>query len=152
MSELQESVAAAVPVEIDGSTWWFSRLGIRDMAEMEAWAEARHWARTNERLAHMPESMQERLYERALQRAEDGSAYAEVMSTFDGVLEMSWRSLHKRHPELTRQQVGELIRVGDHQRIQQALDAANNGKDGQDDPPATSPTGEASPGETPVGS
>lgn len=109
MTTSSQATAAAAPVEIDGKQYHVSPLSDREWAELDLWCQGRviQIARASLPSDASEEDRRQTMaaaFENAAQRswAKDG---VRAVQTRPGLSQFVWRLLHRRHPELTLDEV-----------------------------------------------
>lgn len=146
--DLSKAAGRGVDVDIDGATWTLSPLTMGDLADFQAHVRSQRLRTLKENLDGLTEDLKRDLILGVINTPVDGDEMDREMSSFAGFRFLLWKSLSKKHAELTAEKVGQMINTQNIQTLLPVIQAIS-GMEDEDRPPVEgAQPGTPSPGGT----
>jgi len=145
MGECAAMAGVGMPVIIDGRTWHLSPVTLEDLGLLERWVEAHPIRMVQSALDGLDD--RHRQYLLALAFGESikrqvtlGTASGEgLLGSIEATAFLFWLSIRVKHPEITRDQAGRMLRTDNVELVKAALDKASGLRDAAKAKPAEGP-------------
>lgn len=134
MTTTAQATAAPIPLRLGNKTYRLSPLRDRDYGAIERWLQDRHIALVRRNLDGLPAEARDRQLDRAFAEAREISARSlvsgddpyhreatEAFESIEGLVFMTWLMLQREHPELSEDDVSELM-LASPERMQAVMD------------------------------
>ena len=126
--ELQAHAATPESLFMGGRTWHLSPLTIGDLAELQRWGAMREFELAKEYTRDLDSETRKGILHEAwtscrknLAAGLDSSALMATVANMDGFAQIVGLALRKRHPEVTPQQVREMLDAGVVEELGESL-------------------------------
>ena len=134
MTNLPEMAGSARELTLDGSTYRMRPLSIDDFAEFEAWVDDVAIRQASRNLDGLSTELQIALLERAQDEArkmamQDSETRQDRMSaqmaSMGGICYLVWLSIRREHPDLSVDDISQLLTIDRLPYVQMRLDSIN---------------------------
>lgn len=127
MTTNARATAAPIPVTIDSKQYLFTPFSRRDFGMFENWVQGRYIEVYTANLNKAPEEHRRSLLEQAYAHAATltiaSPEATKLMVSMDGAIQLAWISLHHEHPDITIDEVSDLMFNDEKRdRIMEVLD------------------------------
>lgn len=166
--DLTTTLGAPSPIQLGGNTYQLSSLTLGDMATFRQWANERHLATADARVAYLKDKQclspeeRHRTYATAFDQTKNGVAEAIAAASLEGGEQLILLSLKHRQPDMTLEALRPLLTMADVEDVRDKVeilsgfadddDAAGAGQgEGAADPNEQTPAAAADTGAAPSG-
>lgn len=125
---LTDALGKSVAIEIGGKSYQISPITIGDMAALEAKLKGERLSLFLANSAGLVPAERQNIIVRLCTSAIDEESVAAAMSSLDGVRFLLWKSLSKKQPKTTIEDVSELVNLTNINEVATILQALGTGE------------------------